>query len=876
MGISEDAIINEGKQLLQLNLKNTGTKAVDSLSIYWSHNNAIPDSLSWNDTLAIGGASISIDLDSLDLLPEKIHELRIWVGAVAGDTVQGNDTLKLEQFFVNPQNNHYALYFDGGTDYMKTDVVVTQSASSPGCTFEAWVNPVETRRYPDHIMSTYNGGGNDWSVVNTDRTWRVLTGNGLWNTGIAVSLNTWQHIAVTFDPSAGMIKFYKNGKLRGTSTNIGYESNTGTFTLATTSDLSNFKAKAYLDEVRVWRRVRSEQEIREWMVKATGVKNQNGLEAVWHFSENVGGVAFDFAGFHHATFVGASWAPSTAPVPDPSLPSFVDAEALSLPGFSEGLIVPEGKKGLDISIKNNGLEEITSLTLDWRLSANQELPVDSQAIFYYDTISPGGGITQYAIDSLDFTPAKVYALEVSSSYPNSKTDTLPHNDTARIHTLFVNPQAPHYAMQFNGSNYLNTGINLDQSQGGSGATLEAWVYPTASYGKILFTTNSSSGTQYESWGIRMDLSSQNPRWVIPNGGGDFVSMNQWQHIAAVFDPGTGTARFFKNGIQTAEVLLSYRGGQILKIAETDVFGGSNGRFQGLIDEARVWDRPLSQAEIRKWMVRSDSLHHAPGLRAVWHFHERQGNIVYDFSNGNHAMPVGSPAWVNSTAPVADPALPMFTDIALNGLDGLADFEIIPEGMANVNTRLENKGLDTVRGFDVNWLVNGFLQAPKVDTSLIPGFGTKDTILVDSFLFLPDQVYDITLQVDNVQPQADTITHNNALTVKTIMVDPSERHYALDLTGTQYLQTPISMDLSKAAGGLTIEAWVKPKFTAANTGVFNLGRWNVSYGGCGGDGMYLLMLAHHLKWRQLSATSGSILPSYLMRVTTKRGFIKMGS
>jgi len=50
---------------------------------------------------------------------------------------------------------------------------------------------------------------------------KYLLVQDLFDTGFTVDLNTWQHVAATFDPING-VTFYKNGQASGTSL-LGYD-----------------------------------------------------------------------------------------------------------------------------------------------------------------------------------------------------------------------------------------------------------------------------------------------------------------------------------------------------------------------------------------------------------------------------------------------------------------------------------------------------------------------------------------------------------------------------------------------------------------------------------------------------------------------------
>lgn len=78
--------------------------------------------------------------------------------------------------------------------------------------------------------------------------------------------------------------------------------------------------------------------------------------------------------------------------------------------------------------------------------------------------------------------------------------------------------------------------------------------------------------------------------------GGWVPVDEWMHVAAVFDAGTSRARLYQNGRKTAD--REYRG-RIANYPEALYIGKSSGfhAFRGVIDEARIYRRALSSEEI---------------------------------------------------------------------------------------------------------------------------------------------------------------------------------------------------------------------------------------------------------------------------------------
>ena len=130
---------------------------------------------------------------------------------------------------------------------------------------------------------------------------------------------------------------------------------------------------------------------------------------------------------------------------------------------------------------------------------------------------------------------------------------------------------------------IETPLNINQSSGSPGVTLSAWVRPASTSGgrhDILGTDNG---------GFDWSLLREDNRWSVLTGSSHWrsaqpVDANVWQHVAAVFRPGTGIT-VHKNGVGDTTTTIAY---------DTSDYNVNIGRnpgygeyFDGIIDEARV-------------------------------------------------------------------------------------------------------------------------------------------------------------------------------------------------------------------------------------------------------------------------------------------------
>ena len=118
-----------------------------------------------------------------------------------------------------------------------------------------------------------------------------------------------------------------------------------------------------------------------------------------------------------------------------------------------------------------------------------------------------------------------------------------------------------------------------------------------------------------------------------------IDLNTWHHVTAVFSATASTISIYLDGVQNQTAISNtniYYG--ILDSpsigAMTDC-GGDNNFFQGYIDELRIWNRALTQTEIRDNMCQKLTGSEA-GLVGYWRFDETSGTTAYDSSpNGNN-------------------------------------------------------------------------------------------------------------------------------------------------------------------------------------------------------------------------------------------------
>jgi hypothetical protein len=161
--------------------------------------------------------------------------------------------------------------------------------------------------------------------------------------------------------------------------------------------------------------------------------------------------------------------------------------------------------------------------------------------------------------------------------------------------------------------YQAVGLNFNHS-----FTLMGWIKRESTGSDMIMAAKYSFGSGINDRAYRFQLnSSNNPRLIVsPDGtyssdysvvgGTSLTSTTDWYHVTAVFDAGAQRLKLYVNGNLDADKSVSYDG--VFQSSAPFMLGANlqNGsaiqHFDGLMDEWRVYNRTLSQDEIRGAML----------------------------------------------------------------------------------------------------------------------------------------------------------------------------------------------------------------------------------------------------------------------------------
>jgi len=172
------------------------------------------------------------------------------------------------------------LNFDGVDDFIDCGNILPESYTK-----EAWISINAINSTSNIISGSDSFGQNAFWVPNG-----VLSAghNGIWNAvedSNVLSVNTWYHVALSYDYATQTLKLYKDGILIDSNTNVSAPINGNDIHIGSFNDASNL-FNGSIDEVRIWNVARTEEQI-------NGSKNcelqasQLGLVAYYNLNQGI-------------------------------------------------------------------------------------------------------------------------------------------------------------------------------------------------------------------------------------------------------------------------------------------------------------------------------------------------------------------------------------------------------------------------------------------------------------------------------------------------------------------------------------------------------------------------------------------------------------
>ncbi|MCA0234309.1 MAG: choice-of-anchor D domain-containing protein, partial [Bacteroidetes bacterium] len=502
-----------------------------------------------------------------------------------------------------------ALHFDGTDDFIN---VPDANALDLGTTLtlEAWVKPASfgayniiiDKRASNDVIANYG-----LSLVAGKPMfyfWNNSSDSHFHTATNAISLNTWTHIAATYD--GARVKLYVNG------TQV--YSQAETFTPPTTTQSLNIGRNpataqyfsGEIDEVRIWNLTRTCDQInQQFNCELAG--SESGLVAYYKFNQgvaagsngSVSSLTDATANANHGSFTNFALTGSTSNftaaggVTSGTGCTAVIAPEIDVQGgtplvsITDGATTPIRTNGSDLgnALVNGALTRTFTILNTGNTTLTINTITSTNAKFTVTNAPTSVAANSSATFDVTFNPT---ALGVQSA-----TITVTNNDCDEATYDFVvngNGANPAAALHFDGSNDLITASGLLPSSP-SQFTVEFWLKPESlsDYNQEISIGSASNGqwngftfhsTATGSVYVGTDISSRMTPNEIP---ANTVVINTWQHFAYVYNNGTG--KFYKNGV----LIATKAHGPAPSFDVLRIASGCCLPVHGALDELRIWN-----------------------------------------------------------------------------------------------------------------------------------------------------------------------------------------------------------------------------------------------------------------------------------------------
>lgn len=583
-----------------------------------------------------------------------------------------------------------ALHFDGVDDMVECGNFLPLSYTK-----EAWVN-LENLSLQNNFISGGADGQHAFWAPNTNGGKLAAGHNGYWysvSDDVPLEPNVWYHVAVTYDATTTTMRLYKNGVLVDENTAVDPVSGGNFIRLGSYNYASNlFQGK--MDEVRIWNRVLEPCELlnnRDYEL----AQGQAGLVAYYTCNQgqsNASNQGVDYltdtsVNNNEAYLINFELEGQTSNWIVPGSPANGNAGTLYVPmtvATSQSLCnanqvadlivsgsgdirwydVPNGGYALansdTITTGTYYVEQVTAFCVSQRtavaVTVNESPAPSANALQVFDTNATIANLSASGTDLL------WYAVPTGgNSIPATTVLSTGTYYVEQTNNGCISPRTAVQVVVNAGS--LNLGSTTDKINLGTAInaqidpintfTVEAWVYPTTmqnglgnDYGMIIGNYNTvfvdmqfmlrKEGANYAFW--VNDSATTNFKNVTAY---NTVVLNQWQHIAGVWDG--SSIKIYINGVLIATT-NGVNGTSFKNVPYNNIVIGenlSNEKFIGNVDEIRLWSRALTQEEMSN-NLNCELVNPQTGLLAYYKCNQGEGNgnnsglgVLNDSSGNNY-------------------------------------------------------------------------------------------------------------------------------------------------------------------------------------------------------------------------------------------------
>ena len=286
-----------------------------------------------------------------------------------------------------------------------------------------------------------------------------------------------------------------------------------------------------------------------------------------------------------------------------------------------------GAEQLTITINNNKALPLVNVPVAYKIDGNNEV---KEVI---GSIPANTEINYTFTQKADLSQVKDYSILIYTAVDTAKT-----NDTLTLKVTKYLP-AINRALLLSGSNGEVVIPHTAALMPLTAFTIEAWIYPTKFrtniYEGTVISKESSNGSGY-ALNVGGDGQARivigNPNWVEAVIPAKSIGLNQWSHIAGVYDG--ASLKFYVNGILKVTTLNA----GTIKASPSPVYIGASSAFGGRgfiggIDEVSIWKIALAETEInyrKDYFLKSSE----DGLVAYYHLNQTPGNELISDTTQN--------------------------------------------------------------------------------------------------------------------------------------------------------------------------------------------------------------------------------------------------
>ncbi len=606
-------------------------------------------------------------------------------------------------------------------------------------TLEAWIKPTNNS---NRVIMTVEGAGAGASgyTLYLDAlgalSFEFLSGprSDRLRSSTSLAINQWHHVAATLNRATNTLILYVNGVAIDTfvNTNFSFSASFPSNNFYISSRLTTNGFEGSIDEVRVWRQVRSATEIRE-NLHLTLSGCETNLAAYYQFNNGTGAtVVTDATGGNNGTLTNmdpaTDWVTSDVNVGNDinassnsqTLPITTGAGTFNFANANATLAFTAHSIAEDMTVTYeaftpNAITGITGTSITqnpmWTINKATNTSTQTYNITFtlptatFNTAGKDCNFRLYNRPMYADDTWTAVALEASSF--TSTTVTFEGISAVGQFLLVEDPaDAPTLtrgrALEFDGNNDQIIIGNVQELtfDFNDAYTLEAWIkipVGTTTNGQILskFDGNALVGYTFGYLGgtgeVNFGITNFNTFefFEVRSATGFDIRDDEWHHIAMSYS-GSGNAAgvdLYIDGVRSTRVALSGTVTTSVNTTAPAVIGNYSAGtefFTGQMDKLTVWNRKLTANEIREGMhLTFDGCEN--NLVAYYQMNESPGSVILpDLAGGSNGTLVSMnviTAWVTSTVNLGNDAA------------GTSNSEtiLVPAGASNQN--FANANLD---------------------------------------------------------------------------------------------------------------------------------------------------------------------------------------